>query len=111
MAQFESHRDEFEKAGGSVWFIAAEKRRGMFDPEKFFEKHPAGYPFLLDEDRTVTKAYGVYQRMGIDAWNIARPASFVVGVDGTVRSMYVGASQTDRAPIDSLTSALRAAQK
>ena len=39
-----------------------------------------GLPFfiLVDESREVTKRYGVWHRIGLDAWNIARPALFVI---------------------------------
>ena len=39
-----------------------------------------GLPFfiLIDEDRAVMKQYGVWQRINYDAWNIARPAVFVI---------------------------------
>ena len=45
-----------------------------------------GLPFniLVDESRDVLKAYGVWQRIGLDAWNIARPALFLI--DPTARS-------------------------
>jgi len=108
MAQFEPLKNEIQKVGGLV-FIAAEKKNGMFNPQKFLEAHPISFPFLLDEDRAVTKSYGVYQRLGIDAINIARPATFVVGRDKTVRYLYVGASQVDRAPVEEVLNALRQA--
>jgi peroxiredoxin len=107
MTQFESHKSDFEAVNAAVWFIAAEKRRGIFGPEKFFEKQPSSFPFLLDEDRAVTKAYGVYHRIGIDAWDIAHPASFVIGLDGKVRYIYVGNTQLDRAPLEELLKALK----
>lgn len=88
-------------------FIAAEKRTGMFNPQKFLEEHPTPFPFLLDEDRVVTKAYGVYQRLGMDAINIARPATFVIGRDGVIQYLYVGASQVDRAPIEPVLDVLK----
>ncbi len=90
-------------------YIAAEKKDGMFNPQKFLEAHPVAFPFLLDEDRAVTKAYGVYQRLGIDAINIARPATFVVGRDQRVRCLHVGATQLDRAPIEEVLDALKRA--
>ena len=39
-----------------------------------------GLPFniLIDSTRDVAKAYGVWQRIGIDAWNIARPSLFLI---------------------------------
>jgi len=107
MAQFEPLQSELERAGAQVVFIAAEKRDGMFKPVKFLEKHPVAFPFLLDEDRAVTKAYGLYHRFGKDAINIAHPATLIIDRNGTVRYIYRGDSQTDRAPIEQVTEAVR----
>jgi peroxiredoxin len=69
------------------------------------QKHPAvrrfvedtGLPFhiLVDETREVTKRYGVWHRLGVDAWNIARPALFAIDASGIVRAVYVGESQAE----------------
>ncbi len=107
MAQLGPWKDTIDAIGGGLVFIAAEKKEGMFNPQKFLEEHPTPYPFLLDEDRSVTKAYGVYHRLGMDAINIARPATFVIGQDSIIRYLYVGASQTDRAPIEQVLDALK----
>jgi peroxiredoxin len=50
-----------------------------------------GLPFniLVDEDRAVTKQYGVWHRVGIDAWNISRPALFAIDRAGIVRAIWV----------------------
>lgn len=109
MAQLEPHKAEIE-AAGSLVYVAAEKRDGMFKPEKYLAEHPISFPFLLDEDRAVTKAYGVYQRLRLDAINIARPATFVVDGKQAVRYIYVGVSQLDRAPEREVLSALRSAK-
>jgi peroxiredoxin len=109
MAQLEPWKETIASFGGGLVFIAAEKRSGMFNPQKFLEEHPTPFPFLLDEDRNVTKAYGVYHRLGVDAINIAHPATFVIGRDGVIRYIYVGASQTDRAPIEPVLDALKRA--
>jgi peroxiredoxin len=108
MAQFGPEAEKFRQLGIAVVFIAAEKRGGMFKPEEFLKKTPAPFPFLLDEDRAVTKSYGVYHRLGMDAINIARPANFVVDRNGIVTWMYIGSSQTDRAPMEQV---LQEAQK
>jgi len=108
MAQFESLTKKIEKVGGLL-YIAAQKKGGMFDPLKYLNAHPLSFPFLLDEDRMVTKSYGVYQVLGIDAINIARPATFVVGRDGIIRYLYVGSSQLDRAPVEDVLNALKRA--
>jgi peroxiredoxin len=107
MAQFEPVQSELGRAGAQVVFIAAEKRDGMFKPVKFLEKHPVAFPFLLDEDRAVTRAYGLYHRLGTDAINIAHPATLVVDGNGTVRYIYRGDSQTDRAPIEQVVEAVK----
>jgi peroxiredoxin len=106
MAQFEPMKSELDRAGAQLVFIAAEKRDGMFKPAKFLAKHPASFPFLLDEDRAVTKAYGLYHRLAKDAFNIAHPATLVVDSRGTVRYIYRGENQADRAPIDQVMAAV-----
>jgi len=108
MAQLEPYREEIERTG-SLLYIAAEKRAGFFKPEKYLAEHPVSFPFLLDEDRRVTKAYGVYHRLGRDAFNIAHPATFVVDRSGVVRFLYVGADQRNRADARQVLEALQAA--
>lgn len=100
MAQFESYKGEILK-NGSLVYIAAQKRgSALSNPEKFFISHPSSFPYLLDEDRAVTKSYGVYKALGIDSINIARPATFVIDVVGNIRYLYVSSNQVDRAPVD-----------
>ncbi len=106
MAQLEPYKDEMEKYGSLV-YIAAEKCNGMFHPDKFLREHKISFPFLLDEDRSVTKAYGVYHRLALDAFNIARPATFLVDMHGMCRFQYVGIDQKDRAPIEAVLHILR----
>ena len=88
-------------------YIAAEKREGVFKPARFLETHPVSAPFLLDEDRTVTKAYGLYHRIGKDAFNIAHPATLVSDRHGVVQYIYRGDGQSDRAPIEQVLAAIR----
>jgi peroxiredoxin len=56
-----------------------------------------GLPFyiLVDETREVTKQYGVWHRLGLDAWNIARPALFVIEQTGKIRAIFVSESQEE----------------
>ncbi len=107
MAQFEPLKSEIEKAGASLLYIAAEKRGGLFKPEKYLAEHPVSFPFLLDEERKVTKAYGLYHRIGMDAFHIAHPATLVVDRGGVIRYLYVGANQHDRAPMEKVLETLR----
>jgi peroxiredoxin len=106
MTQFESRGPEIEAGRAQLVFIAAEKRDGVWRPGKFLEKHPISSVFLLDEDRAVTKAYGLHHAFGTDAINIAHPATVVIDRGGLVRYIYRGANQFDRAPLDEVTRAL-----
>jgi peroxiredoxin len=56
-----------------------------------------GLPFdiLIDDTRAVMKAYGVWHRVGVDAWNIARPALFIIDRDATIRYAFVADWQTE----------------
>jgi peroxiredoxin len=111
MTQFESRGPEIEAAGAQLAFIAAEKRDGVWRPGKFLEKHPIASVFLLDEDRTVTRAFGLHHALGTDALNIAHPATLVICRDdnrgGLVRYIYRGDNQLDRAPLDEVLGALK----
>lgn len=107
MAQFEPLKEEFERLGAAVLYIAAEKRGGLFRPEKYLAEHPVSFPFLLDEDRAVTKAYGVYHRIGMDAYNIARPATLVVDREGVIRFIHVGSDQHDRVELNIVLDAIK----
>ena len=107
MAQFESLKIEIEKEGAQVVLIAAEKRDGMFKPAKYLAEHPVPFPFLLDEDRSVTKAYGLYHRFGHDAFNIAHPATLVIDKFGMVGFIYQGKGQADRLPVAAVVEVVR----
>jgi peroxiredoxin len=107
MAQLESQKREIDAAGARLAYIAAEKRGGVWKPETFLAKHPISFPFLLDEDRTVTKEYGLHHAIGTDALNIAHPATLVIAHSGTVRWIYRGDNQHDRAPLDDVLNAVR----
>jgi peroxiredoxin len=106
MTQVESLKQEIAQTGAEIAYIAAEKKDGVFKPAKFLEKNPISYPFLLDEDRSVTKAYGLYHLFGTDALNIAHPATLVIDRDRTIRFIYRGENQHDRAPFGDVLNAV-----
>ena len=66
-------------------------------------KYP--FPLLCDEDRMVIKAYGVWHPLGIDAWNSAHPACFLIAPDRTITYSFVGRSQFARAPLANILAA------
>lgn len=110
MAQFESLKDQVSGAGASLLYVAGEKRSGFFKPAKYFARHPVSFPFLLDEDRRVIKSYGLYHRLGTDAFKIAHPATLIVDRGGVIRFVYRGDSQSDRAPLEQVLDALKKLQ-
>lgn len=69
-----------------------------------------GLPFniLLDEAREVSKAYGVWHRIGIDAWNIARPAVFLIDVAGGIRYSFVADHQDEFPSVEEIERAMDA---
>ena len=107
MAQLEPMKTEIEQAGAQLVYIAAEKSGGVWKPAKFLQSHPVSYPFLLDEDRTVTKAYGLYHGLGMDAIHIAHPATLVIDRGRKVGYIYRGDIQTDRSPFNQVMEAVR----
>ena len=107
MAQLESQKQKIAKAGAQLVYLAAERRGGVWRPEKFLAKNPISFPFLLDEDSAVTKEYGLYHAIGIDAFDIAHPATLVIDRRGIVRWIYRGDNQFDRAPLGDVFKAVR----
>src|SRR5438445_10565162 len=99
MAQLESLVGEFEKAKNQVAYVAAEKREGFHKPVQFLQQNPVSFPFLLDEDRSVTKGYGLYHGLGMDAINVAHPSTLVINGGGIVRYIYHGRKKFHRATV------------
>ncbi len=50
---------------------------------------------LIDDTREVVKAYGVWHQIGFDAWNISRPALFIIDRGGIVRYAFVADWQAE----------------
>lgn len=106
MAQLESRFEEIRSAGAQLVVIAAQKESGLLgNVGDFVGKNQFSFPLLLDKDRRVCKAYGVYHLIGLDALNIARPSALVIDKTGEVKLVYVGANQKDRADLDELITA------
>ena len=62
---------------------------------RFIEDTGLAFDVLIDERRDVLRAYGVWHRIGLDAWNIARPALFLIDPDRTVRYSKIGDNQRE----------------
>lgn len=62
---------------------------------RFIEETGLPFDILVDESRQVLKAYGVWHRIGLDAWNTARPALFLIDPDRRIRYSFVGDNQRE----------------
>ena len=67
-----------------------------------------GLPFniLVDESRDVMKAYGVWHRLGLDAWNIARPALFLIDSSSRIHYSFVADRQDEFPSPEEISGAL-----
>ena len=117
MAQVESSYDEFTKRNAAVVVIAAQKMdfatgcAVMIGAKEHVEKKKYPFPVLFDETRKVTRAYGVYHAFGTDAFNIAHPATFVIGPAGRICWIAVSTNQHERPQLSDILSAIAACDK
>ena len=68
----------------------------------YLEKNPFSFPLLPDEERRVIKEYGVYHRLGLAAYNLSRPAVFLIDFGRQIQYIHVGSSPFDIPPQDFL---------
>lgn len=69
-----------------------------------------GLPFdiLIDERRDMARAYGVYHALGLTAYNIARPAVFLIDQDARIAYSFIGDTQREYPSQDEIISAASA---
>ena len=60
---------------------------------RYIEETGLPYDILIDETRAVAKSYGVWHAWGLDAYNIARPAVFLIDRSGLIRYSFVAKRQ------------------
>ena len=104
MADLQAHLDEYVALEAAVIGIVGQWPREV---RRYAERHNITFPLLIDKDRGVIKSYGVYHWLGIDAYNIARPATFVIDKMGVIRFIYVGSHQFDLAKYADLIECLK----
>ncbi len=111
MTQFESAYDEFIQRHADAVFIAAQKIEGLFKGKAHVQKRKYPFPVLFDENREVTRAYGVHHALGIDAYNIARRAAFVIAGDGRIGWIAVSPHQREAPSLQDVLSAIESCGK
>jgi peroxiredoxin len=81
---------EYLSLGVQVVAIVAQRSEKV---KRFIEDTGLPFHILVDDSRETVKAYGVWHQVGFDAWNIARPALFLIDRQGTIRYSFVASSQ------------------
>ena len=64
---------------------------------RYIEETGLPFDILVDEKRAVVKAYGVWDAIGVSAWNIAKPALFLIDRSGAIRYSFI-ANRQDQFP-------------
>jgi peroxiredoxin Q/BCP len=77
------------------WQVVAVVAQSSTAVRRYVEDKGLPFNILIDATRDVAKAYGVWQRIGIDAWNIARPSLFLIEPDGRIRYSFVARTQDE----------------
>jgi peroxiredoxin len=89
----QENADKYKELNIPILIIIGQKRESV---KKWLNEHPMPFPFLVDEDREVTKAFNVYHPFGIAAYKIAYPSLFLISEKGKIVYSYVGKDQKDR---------------
>jgi peroxiredoxin len=74
----------------------------------YADKNGITFPLLVDKTRSTIKSYGVYHWLSLEAYNIARPSTFIIDKTGMIRYMYIGAHQFDLAKQTEILESLKA---
>ncbi len=92
MTAVQEHVDSYKEYNATPIAIAGQWPREL---RGFAERNGIMFPLLVDKDRSVIKSYGVYHWLSFEAYNIARPATFIIDKLGTIQYMYIGTHQFD----------------
>jgi len=82
--------------------VLAQNREAV---RRYVEETGLPFDILIDERRDMMRAYGVWHRIGIDAWNIGRPAVFLIDQDSRIRYSAIGDSQHEFPPQEAILAA------
>ncbi len=91
--QLRENAPKYDGVGIKIVVIAGQKKESV---AKWLSENPMPFPFLIDEDRAVMKAFDVYNRINIDSFRLAHPSLFFIDEHGKVVYSYVSSNQFDR---------------
>jgi peroxiredoxin len=63
--------------------------------QAWLQENALPFVLLIDESRDTLRAYGVWHRVGLDAWNVARPALFLIRRDHSIAKSFVASHQRE----------------
>jgi peroxiredoxin len=63
--------------------------------QAWLREHALPFTLLIDESRDTVRAYGVWHRVGLDAWNVARPALFLIKPGRAIERSFVASDQRE----------------
>jgi peroxiredoxin Q/BCP len=84
---FRDHYPEFQKKGAVVLGVSTD---GLASHDKFAAKYELPFPLLVDEDKKIVTAYGVWGEksfLGKKYQGIHR-VSFLIGPDGRIKNIW-----------------------
>lgn len=100
----QTHLSTYRGLGAEVYVIVGQRPEKI---EAYRRTHGLTIPILTDPDRAVIKRYGVYHHFGLTAFNIARPATFIIDREQILRFIHIGQTQRDRPEHTTLVAALQ----
>ena len=74
--------------------------------KRYIEETGLPFNILIDDSREVLRAYGVWHRAGLTAWNIARPALFLIDTAGRIHYSFVAEWQHEFPEHDEILAAI-----
>jgi peroxiredoxin len=83
--------------------VLAQSREAV---RRYIEETGLPFDVLIDERRDTLRAYGVWHRVGLDAWNISRPAVFLIAPDGHIRYSFIANHQREFPGMEELLNAV-----
>jgi methyl-accepting chemotaxis protein len=95
--------DEFRRHRVETAVVLTQRASGV---QRYTGDRRLPFELLVDETREVTKAYGVWHRIGLDAWNIARPAVFLIEKDRSISYSFIGQSQGEFPSLEEILRAI-----
>jgi peroxiredoxin len=101
--ELERIRERFRSHWTRPLVIACED---PFTARRYFARRPTPLTVLLDSERRVARAYGCYQRFGLNGWNISRPAGFLIDRAGFIRWSFLARIQTESPDLEAVFSTL-----